>query len=216
MAQDDVPMFTTGIPTPDESHVQQAVSFQKNIAQEYRTMGQTVKADEILAGLKDYEAQVRNDLGVPLVRPDPVVEGAREFGVELKASPDLYRDADVRFGERTSVVKSEMGELMASMQLDRNSGVFLLETLSEEAPRVSKLSPEERDAWVRQQEEFATEMATRRGSTLEEWKAEARKQLQGTPLGRRIAESFSLSSVALLATLADARLARKNFEGSKK
>ena len=82
---DALPMFRSdALPTPDESHVQQALSFKRNIAQEYRNMGRTVDADAEIAGLKDYEAQLRSDLGVPLVKPDPVVEGAREYGVVSK------------------------------------------------------------------------------------------------------------------------------------
>ncbi len=149
----------------------------------------------------------------PAGNPDAVA--ARDYGIALDAKPSDYASMAVPHGmpgDRAQNLRVELGEVMASIKLDRGTGVLLGEHLAKLGPELRAMSPEGRAAWEEKEQRIAHDMAERRGTTLQAIVDNAHRMLQGHPLGKQIAESAMLSSATLLTMLNDHAGMMSQFE----
>jgi hypothetical protein len=179
-----------------------------------RSSGRIGEADQLAATRSTRLQAMRAELGLPEPQaPNPTVVNAAEHGVHLEAKPSDYSKADFSDfarvnnlpADRAANAKSELAGLMASMQIDPNTGAFLMEFVARTGPQLRAMNDTDRGIWVSNQERDATLMAARRGLTLDQMKANAKSMLANHPLGKQIAESALLSTPTILLMLDDHR-----------
>jgi hypothetical protein len=178
-----------------------------------RSSGRIGEADQLAASRSSRMQTMRADLGLPPEpqAPDPVVTKAAEYGVHLEAKPGDYARADLSEfvrnlpPDRAANVKTQLSDFMAAIQIEPNSGAYLMQHLVKTSAELRAMSEEERGVWISNQERDATQMAARRGLTLDQLKANAKAILNSHPVGQHFAGSVLLSSPALLLLLDDHR-----------
>jgi hypothetical protein len=158
--------------------------------------------------------------GRPAVSPEVAAQHA-DYGLPVTPSPDDYRplfsNARSLTSERLTALSNETRTWAAAMQFSPEIGTAVIEHLAAIGPAFSKMAPQVKQDWLREQQAITLRHA---GSeeALADLKARALEALDRAdlPFSKALAGSSQLNSFWLLSTLANHASAVRAFAASQK
>jgi hypothetical protein len=207
----------------DERNVNALINSDHDNEAMLRAAGRVVEAEALKASRNERVAEWRASVGLSApAAPDKAVLKAADYGVHLNMTPGMYRGADLSnfaLGKdpgRVENVKVELGEVMASLKVDASTGMFLMQHIAEESPKLGAMTSEGRANWAADQERMLATMARTRGTTARAMIDNAKAMLSGTTnIGKGLSDSALIYSPTIAATLWDHKLFIQAHKGAK-